>query len=69
MNNPTNTLLEEKTTAQKREYHPFVAYYSLNDKDNNETKVARLFDDTPEQISHGTAPWDQYGWSRDGWVI
>ena len=25
-----------------------------------------LFDETPEQISHGMAPWDKVGWSRDG---
>lgn len=71
MNYPTNVLLAEEKTAAKedKKYLPFVSFYSLDDTDDVETKVARLFDDTPEQISHGTASWDQLGWSRDGWVI
>ena len=30
-----------------------------------------LFDWRDEilQLSHGTAAWDAFGWSRDGWVI
>ena len=52
-------------------YPKYVAYFSNDDKENinAEFKVARLFDETPEQVTQGKAPGDQFGWSRDGWVI
>ncbi|MBR5960986.1 MAG: hypothetical protein IKZ98_08305 [Clostridia bacterium] len=66
----TNKLSEIRNeTAKSRDYIPFVPFISKDDIVNVEVRCARLFDDTPEQISHGTAPWDEYGWSRDGWGI
>ncbi len=54
-------------------YPVFRPYFS---GDDNSTKVLNedlmpggLFDATPEQISNGKATWDQFGWSRDGWVL
>lgn len=50
-------------------YLKFIPYYSKEGiKDFNPVHHG-LFDETPEQISHGIAPWDEYGWSRDGWSV
>lgn len=60
---------EKKNQEQTKEYLPFVPFFSVPGTHYDESPVHRLFDDTPEQISHGTAPWDEYGWSRDGWCF
>jgi len=50
-------------------YPEFIPYFSKEGiKDCNPVHHG-LFDETPEQISHGTAPGDKFGWSRDGWVL
>ena len=60
--------MKDKEKQEKKEYLPFEPFYSKSDI-YDEGTVHRLFDETPEQISHGIAPWDNLGWSRDGWVI
>lgn len=50
-------------------YPELIPYYSKDGIKNYNPVHHGLFDDTPEQTSHGTAPWDDFGWSRDGWVI
>ena len=59
---------KEKQEEKEKEYLPFEPFYSKSDN-YVEGMAHRLFDDTPEQISHGLAPWDEYSWSRDGWTI
>ncbi len=50
-------------------YPKFESFFSRNPVYSSNPHHHGLFDETPEQISHGTAPWDEYGWSRDGWII
>lgn len=59
---------KEKDQEQNKKYRPFEPFYSISNRPD-ESPAHRLFDDTPEQISHGTAPWDNLGWSRDGWSL
>lgn len=49
--------------------YPKIILYYFNDDIKDYPVRHRLFDETPEQVSHGMAPWDKFGWSRDGWVI
>lgn len=66
----TNMLSEAiNETVKSNDYLPFVPLFSKEGTVELEVKVSRLFDETPEQLTHGTAPWDNYGWSRDGWVF
>ena len=60
--------MDKKKDEKEKEYLPFEPFFSAQGT-HDEGTVHRLFDEMPEQIPHGTAPWDQYGWSRDGWVI
>ena len=69
-NNNILELLDADIMSDESTVYPeFVPFFSKDCTASVENKAARLFDDTPEQTSHGTAPWDEYGWSRDGWVI
>ena len=62
--------MEDKNKKEKeKEYLPFEPYYSKSDIYDESPSPHRLFDDTPEQISHGMASWDNLGWSRDGWSL
>ncbi len=60
--------MKDKEKQEKKEYLPFEPFYSKSDI-YDESTVHRLFDETPEQISHGIAPWDNLGWSRNGWSL
>ena len=48
-------------------YSKFELFFSKNPVYSPNPHHHGLFDETPEQISHGMAPWDDLGWSRDGW--
>lgn len=61
--------MKDKEKQEEKEYLSFEPFFSALGMRDDESPIHRLFDETPEQISHGTAPWDEYGWSRDGWVI
>lgn len=52
-------------------YPKFVPYFSSREVFDEDPVHRGLFDPRDEELqqSHGKAPWDEYGWSRDGWVI
>lgn len=47
-------------------YPKFEPFFSKNPVYPSNPHHHGLFDPTPEQISHGVAPLDKFGWSRDG---
>lgn len=47
-------------------YPKFKPFFSKNPTYSPNPHHHGLFDPTPEQISHGVAPLDKFGWSRDG---
>ena len=52
-------------------YHQFEPFYLMQNTPDTNPAHHGLFDDEVDsmQVSHGTAPWDKFGWSRDGWGI
>ncbi len=66
---------DEKIMHNKEDgivYPKFEPFFSKEDSTLNEGKITGCFGMDglpPEQVSSGKAPWDEFGWSRDGWVI
>ena len=60
-------LKDDKDTV----YPEFIPFFSKEGIYNTNPQHHGLFDTETEnlQSSHGVAPWDEYGWSRDGWCI
>ena len=60
-------LKDDKDTV----YPEFIPFFSKEGTHNTNPHHHGLFDVVAEnlQLSHGMAPWDEYGWSRDGWCI
>ena len=62
---------EKKKQQEELVYPKFEPFYSKQELSDNEVAHHGLFDSSTEnyQVSHGKAPWDEYGFSRDGWGI
>ncbi len=62
---------ENNNSISEVVYPKFVPYFSNRDVFDEDPVHRGLFDTRDEELqqSHGKAPWDEYGWSRDGWVI
>lgn len=66
----TSLKLKNMDTIKLREVkRPKVISSSI--KNTQKAQHHGLFEPDTEnfQISHGTAPWDEFGWSRDNWTI
>ena len=52
------------------EFKPFFSNMDVFDLEGGKITGCFGMDGLPpEQVSSGKAPWDEFGWSRDGWVI
>ena len=69
-NKPFNECKDTPKRASNGIVYPeFVPYFSSSENFDEAPVHHGLFDKTPEQVTNGKAPWDEFGWSRDNWVL